>query len=78
MDRLVDLHQQDELPLVGDQQVAGLPEQLVGAAPPVEDVAVEAVDVGPGLLVQRTTGEREFHVVEPHTHPRFSCRVCAI
>ena len=66
MDRLVHLHQQDELPLVGDEQVARLPEQLVGAAPPVEDIAVEAVDVGPCLLVQRATGEGQFHVIEPH------------
>ncbi len=51
-DRVVGLHEQEELPFVGDQEVAELPEELVGAAAPAQYVPVERVDGRSGGFVQ--------------------------
>jgi len=52
VDRLVHLHEEDELTLVGDEKMPNLPEQFVRVAAPIQDVSVEAVDVSSCVLVQ--------------------------
>ena len=64
--RLLALGEEDELAVVGQQQVAELADHLGVERPPTEHVAVEGVDLVAELLGEGAPRERELHVVEPH------------